>query len=157
MAVRVYVGVGSNLGDSGQVVFEACQRVIHLGSEGRTSSLYRTAPRGGPPQPPYCNAVAVFSTAWTPFQVLGLLRRIEAQFGRTRRQRWGPRILDLDLLLFGDRIVRHPRLTVPHPRLTERQFVLEPLFELSPDLALPDGRTIRALREAAMDQEVIPW
>lgn len=157
MTTRAFIGLGSNLGEPPAIVSEAGRAVLELGREGRMSSLYRTEPQGGPPQPAYCNAVAVIETAWTAVKLLDLLQRIEARFGRVRRERWGPRTLDLDLLLFGHEIISTRHLVVPHPRLAERRFVLEPLLELDPDLVLPDGTRLSLVAQAVQDQEVTLW
>jgi len=120
--------------------------------EGLTRSpLYLTTPVGGPPQPDFLNAVATGRTELAPLDLLRLLKRLEADAGRSPSGRAnGPRPLDLDLLLYGDRRIDLPELVVPHPRLTERRFVLAPLADLLPDLVVPGtGRTVASLLEAA--------
>jgi len=108
------------------------------------SSLYETEPVGGPPgQGRYLNAAACVETTLEPEAFLELLMVIERELGRVRRERWGPRIIDLDLLLFDDRVIDSPGLTVPHPRMHERRFVLEPLAEIGGAVIDPrSGRTI---------------
>ena len=115
----------------------------------RVSSFHETEPVGGPPgQGPYLNAAAVLETTLDPLELLHVLQAIEARFGRVRTVRWGERTLDLDLLLFDDRIIESTELTVPHPRLAERRFVLEPLAEIAPDAIEPrTGRTVSELLE----------
>lgn len=132
------IALGSNLGDSEQTIETALIRLDQLdGMEVVVRShLYKTAPVG-PPQPNYINACAIVHTHFSPEQVLQILLTTEASFGRIRRERWGPRTLDLDLLLYGDLILDTPTLTLPHPRMHERAFVLVPLEEISPDWQHP--------------------
>jgi len=113
----------------------------------RVSSLYETAPVGVTDQPDFLNAVAAVRTGLGPEETLDALLHIENQMGRVRTQRWGPRVIDLDLLLYGGERVSLPRLTVPHPRLRERAFVLVPLAEIAPELRLP-GEEERAAQLA---------
>ncbi len=133
--VRAYVGVGANLGDAQQAVRAAVQRLRALGPA-RASSLYRTAPVQAE-GPDFINAVVELDTALPPFELLATLQAIEASFGRERPFPNAPRTLDLDLLLHGDARLQSPRLTLPHPRMHERAFVLLPLLELAPGLHLP--------------------
>ena len=144
-----FIALGSNLGDRRGTLEGA---VAALSSTSgvvvrKVSSFHETEPVGGPPgQGLFLNAAAVLETSLDPFGLLQVLREIEERFGRTRTVRWGERTLDLDLLLFDDRIVDTPELTVPHPRLTERRFVLEPLAEVAPDAVEPvTKRTINDL------------
>jgi 2-amino-4-hydroxy-6-hydroxymethyldihydropteridine diphosphokinase len=146
---RVYVGLGSNLGDRE----EALRKAIELlgrepGVAVRAVSTFReTDPVGVTEQPRFLNAVAELETAVPPRELLDRLLAIERELGRQRtaERRWGPRAIDLDLLLYGDEVIDEQGLRVPHPRLAERRFVLEPLEELDPDLSLPDGRRIKDL------------
>jgi 2-amino-4-hydroxy-6-hydroxymethyldihydropteridine diphosphokinase len=136
---QVLIGFGSNLGDSMRVCVAAIER---LGEHPRfrvirTSSLYRTSPLMLAAQPWFTNGVVLGETDLTPEALLGLIHEIEQGFGRNRRVRWGPRTLDLDLLAYGDHEVNLPALTVPHPRLHERRFVLVPLLEIAPDWVHP--------------------
>ncbi len=149
MPSRALIGLGSNLGDRRATLEGA---IAALGATPgvrvrRVSSFHQTDPVGGPPgQPAYLNAAAVLETTLDPFELLHVLRTIEARFGRVRTVRWGERTLDLDLLLFDDRIIRTPALIVPHPRLAERRFVLEPLAEIAPRAVDPrTGRTMSEL------------
>ena len=120
------------------------------------SRVWDTAPVG-PPQPRYLNAVLALETGGTPQELLFALKDIERGALRRRDQRWGPRTLDLDLLLFGDAMVRTPSLTVPHPRLKERRFVLAPLAELAPDVLVPGaGKTVSALLFEAPEADLFP-
>lgn len=146
-AVRAYIGLGSNLDDpAGQL----CQAVTALARLPGTrlaacSRFYRSAPLGPQDQPDYVNAVAALDTELAPDVLLDALQVIETAQGRVRLRRWGPRTLDLDILLYGDSVLATPRLSVPHPGLAERGFVLYPLAELAPDLMLPDGRALAEL------------
>ena len=147
--MRAFLGLGSNQGNSRRLLREAVEA---LGSEVvGVSSLYETEPLGGPPgQPPFLNVVVELETDLTPRQLLGVGRRLEADAGRTRSQRWGPRTLDVDVLLVGSLRVDDPDLTVPHPRMNERRFVMAPLAELAPDV-VPAGwqqRAVGAVRVA---------
>jgi len=128
--VRAYIGIGSNLGDRNANAERALREMRALGSVTRVSSFYRTAPWGNPNQPWYLNAVAQIETALSPRTLLERLRAIEATMGRVRGERWGPRTIDLDLLLYDDREIDEPDLRVPHPYLRERAFVLVPLAEI---------------------------
>lgn len=126
------IALGSNLGDSRTILAQALKQ-LH-GRPGitvvRTSSLYKTDPVG-PPQPDYLNACAILDTCLEPLELLHTLQQVEHSFGRVRDERWGPRTLDLDLLLFGDRILTTDELELPHPRMRDRAFVLVPLAEIA--------------------------
>lgn len=141
-----YVGLGSNLGDREGNLGRALELLEDLGPV-RASSIRETDPVGVVDQPKFLNAVAELETELPPRELLERLLAIERRLGRDRavERRWGPRTIDLDLLLYGEETVDEPGLSVPHPRLAERTFVLEPLHELDPELTLPDGRTIREL------------
>jgi 2-amino-4-hydroxy-6-hydroxymethyldihydropteridine diphosphokinase len=138
-----YIGLGSNLGDRVENLRAALVRLAELG-EVRASSFRETDPVGVTDQPKFLNAAAELSTEMPVRDLLDALLAIERDLGRdrSREQRWGPRTLDLDLLLYGSDVIDEPGLTVPHPRLAERQFVLEPLHELAPGLVLPDGTRV---------------
>jgi 2-amino-4-hydroxy-6-hydroxymethyldihydropteridine diphosphokinase len=136
-----YVGLGSNLGDRERLVRNAAELIGAV----RLSTVLETDPWGHTDQPRFMNAVAEVETGLEPFPFLTHLLDVERRLGRERvGLRWGPRTIDLDLLLFGDRVVDEPGLAVPHPRLLERRFVLEPLAELAPDLEIPGNGTVRA-------------
>ena len=141
-----YIGLGSNLGDREGNLRTALARLTELG-EVRASSFRETDPVGLTDQPRFLNAAAELSTDLPARDLLDALLTIERDLGRdrAREERWGPRTLDLDLLLYGDEVIDEPGLRVPHPRLAERRFVLEPLHELAPGLVLPDGPAIRDL------------
>ncbi len=145
MAVFAYVGLGSNLGDRRATLEAALARLRPR----RVSSIVETEPWGRGDQPAFLNAVAELETELEPDRLLGALQALERDHGRVRGERWGPRTLDLDLLLYGDRSIRSASLEVPHPRLPERRFVLEGLAELCPERPVPGlGRTVRQLLEA---------
>ena len=151
-AVVVAVGLGGNLGDPERAFAFALERLEAPLQRPRLSSLYLTSPVGGPPQPDYLNAAAVGRTLLAPLELLDLLLEVERAAGRDRRaaRRDLPRPLDLDLLLYGDEVIDLPRLTVPHPRLAARRFVLAPLAELIPDTIVPGtGLSVGALALAA--------
>jgi 2-amino-4-hydroxy-6-hydroxymethyldihydropteridine diphosphokinase len=154
MTSRVAIGLGSNVGDRSENLQGAVAGLARLGSVVAVSSLYETAPIGGPKQGPYLNAAALLETGLAPGELLEELLAIERRHGRERRVRWGPRTLDLDLLLYGDETVDEDGLSVPHPELTRRRFVLEPLLEIWPDAALPDGTRLDSFLRGVSDQDV---
>ena len=127
---RAYIGIGANLGDRLRNVEVAVARLADLGSIVRRSSYYRTQPWGKSDQPWYLNAVALVETSLSPPQLLGRLQAIEEDLGRERSERWGPRAIDLDILLYDDAKFASAELSIPHPRLHERAFVLVPLSEI---------------------------
>jgi 2-amino-4-hydroxy-6-hydroxymethyldihydropteridine diphosphokinase len=147
--VRAFLALGSNLGDR----LANLQRAVDLlaTSEGivvrRASRVYETTPVG-PPQPDYLNAVVEVQTLLSPRRLLASSLAVEARMGRTRGERWGPRVIDIDVLTYGREKVDEPGLQVPHPRMHERAFVLAPLAELDADPMLPGGRRLAALRLA---------
>ena len=138
-----YVALGSNLDDRRAHLDAALAALAVLPGTrlDAVSPLYETAPIGPPGQQDYLNAVARLATTLGPFALLDALLTVEQARGRIRRERWGPRTLDLDLLLHGDTRLDHPRLTLPHPRMLERTFVLAPLNDLAPELLLA-GHTV---------------
>ncbi|OIJ41403.1 2-amino-4-hydroxy-6-hydroxymethyldihydropteridine diphosphokinase [Massilia timonae] len=136
--MKAWVGIGANLGDAQANVLDALARLarLHGSTLLHTSSLYRTAPvdSGGDD---YINAVACIDTTLAAHDLLAALQDIEQAHGRERPYRNAPRTLDLDLLLYGDEVIASPTLTVPHPRMHERAFVLQPLLEIAPDIDIP--------------------
>lgn len=144
--VRVYIGLGSNLAEPLTQVRQAILALGRLPDTRRVavSALYASDPLGPPDQPRYLNAVAALDTRLEPLALLDALQAIEQEHGRERKaERWGPRTLDLDLLLYGDRQLDEPRLIVPHYHLHARAFVLYPLADVAPrELCLPDGRRL---------------
>lgn len=145
--VLAVVGLGANLDDPAAQLASAVQALeqVALSQLLKTSSLYRSAPMGGPPgQPDYANAVALLETTLAPLELLEQLQAIEQQHGRVRRERWGARVLDLDLIAMGELCLQHPRLSLPHPGTAQREFVLQPLAEIAPDYLLPGLGTVAA-------------
>lgn len=154
--VEVLLGLGGNLGDPAATIAAALTRLDGGGVRIlRRSGFYRTAPWGVPDQPDFVNLCAAAETALSPQALLALIHRIEADLGRERRERWGPRPIDIDILTYGDVAVDEPGLTVPHPRLTERAFVLVPLAEIAGDVAIA-GKTVREWAEAVDRSGVSP-
>lgn len=147
--VTAYLGLGANLGDPAATLAAARDELARLPGSRllARSSLYRTQPVGGPPgQPDYLNAVVALATSLSAQELLAAGQAVEEQFGRRRRERWGPRTLDIDLLLYGGQVFAEPQLVVPHPRLHRRRFVLAPLCELAPQLVHPSlGQPLRQL------------
>lgn len=142
-----YIGLGSNVGDRLENLRRAIAALEAPGvSVRKVSSVYETAPVG-PIQPDFLNAVAEVSTGLDAPNLLAVLEKIEAQIGRTPGERWGPRELDLDLLLFGDEVIHEPALEVPHPEMIRRSFVLVPLLEIAPDSRLPAGDRLATFLE----------
>ena len=146
--VRAYVALGSNLGDRERMLELALERLRQEPGIDvvRVSSFRETEPVGFRDQPPFLNAVAALETSLPPRALLERQLAIERSLGRTRDgQRFGPRTIDLDLLVYGDAVVQEPGLSVPHPRLAERRFVLEPLAELDADLVVPSHGRVSEL------------
>lgn len=133
----VYLGLGANLGERLATLRAARDRLVPAVTVARCSSLYETPPWGVPDQPSFLNAVCHVRTALTALELLSFLKDLEADLGRTATTRWGPRLIDLDILLFDDLVLATPTLTIPHPHLHERAFVLIPLGEIAPDLQHP--------------------
>ena len=151
-----YVGIGANLGDARTMVRDAIASLGRM--EGSrlvaASSLYRTAPVGYLDQPDFINAVAAVETALTPHALLAALRAIEQRHGRVREFKNAPRTLDLDVLLYGDVCLDDATLTLPHPRMHERAFVLAPLAEIAPEVLIPGRGTVRELLIQCTDQAI---
>ena len=152
-----FIALGANLGDPAATVKAAFAALANLPDSRivHCSSLCRTAPVGITEQPEFVNAVAQLETDLAPEALLDALLEIEQRFGRIRAERNGPRTLDLDLLLYGDQFVSLPRLTLPHPRLHLRAFVLQPLAEIAPDLKIPGRGTVAAWLPAVANQGIV--
>ncbi len=157
MIELVYIGLGSNLGDRETALCSAVEWLgrIDGGCVLRHSSLYESAPIG-PPQPRYLNAVVEMECALSPPQLLAIVRQIEVELGRTKSPRWGPRTIDLDILLWGTRVLADENLQIPHASLHERRFALEPLCELDPRAVHPIfGQTVAQLLANVRRQDVV--
>lgn len=154
--VTAYLGLGTNMGDRAATL--AAAKAALAATPGltltRASSLYETAPQGLTDQPWFLNAVLEVETSLEPAALLFACLAVEARFGRERTVRWGPRTLDVDVLLFGDRTIDTAELQVPHPRLHERAFVLVPLHEIAPDAEVPGRGRVRDLLAGVADQPV---
>ncbi|MFD2167671.1 2-amino-4-hydroxy-6-hydroxymethyldihydropteridine diphosphokinase [Thalassotalea euphylliae] len=149
-----YIGLGSNLEDPAHQIQLAVDAIATIPESkiNTVSSLFFSRPMGPQDQPDYMNAVVALETSLAPLALLDALQTIEKDAGRVRKgERWGPRILDLDILLFGDDIINNERLIVPHYGMKEREFVLIPLFEIAPDLTLPDDSKLSTLRNNIND------
>ncbi|MCO5237346.1 MAG: 2-amino-4-hydroxy-6-hydroxymethyldihydropteridine diphosphokinase [Chitinophagaceae bacterium] len=148
-----YLLIGGNLGDR-KLQLEKARTLIEneCGTIVRRSHLYETAPWGNTDQPSFFNQALMINTSWPAFQLLGLLLQIEARMGRQRTQKYGPRNIDIDMLLFNDEIIHTPALEVPHPQLPYRRFALEPLDEIAPDVIHPvREKTIHRLLKECND------
>ena len=148
--MTVYLGLGSNLGDRMDNLNRAVRLIdeIEGASVRRVSPVYETAPVGGPPQGAYLNAAVEVAAAIEPRELLRLCKEIESRLGRTPSGPWGPRTIDIDILLAGEAVFAEPGLTVPHPRMAERGFVLYPLADIAPGAIHPVlGVTVAELRD----------
>jgi 2-amino-4-hydroxy-6-hydroxymethyldihydropteridine diphosphokinase len=148
MGTTAYLGLGSNLGDrlanlQRAVDLLAAQPAVQVR---RSSRVYESDPVGGPPQPDYLNAVVGVETSLSPRDLLEACLGVERRMGRVRSERWGPRVIDVDLLTYDEKDIGEPDLVVPHPRMHERAFVLVPLMELDPDPVLAGGRQLSTFR-----------
>lgn len=156
MSVICYIGLGSNLAQPRRQIEAALAALGKLASSQllQASCLYSSAPVGPQDQPDYINAVAAIDTNLAPLDLLDALQALETAAGRKRLRRWGERTLDLDILLYGDVCIDSPRLTIPHPQLANRAFVLLPLVDIAPALSLPNGRPISSLLAGVADQSI---
>ena len=157
MSARVFLGLGSNLGNRERALGEAERRLDERGFRAtRRSSTWHTEPVGGPPQGWFLNAVIEGQTALSPEALLETCLGIEREMGRERGERNGPRRIDIDILFYGDERREAPGLVIPHPRLHERRFVLEPLHEIAPDLVHPVlGVDVAELRRRCPDASAV--
>lgn len=153
----VYIALGANLGDPVATLRGALEQLQndHRLTTIKCSHFYRSKPMGPQDQPDYVNAVLRAQTALAPLELLDYLQTVEHDFGRVRDRRWGARTLDLDILLYGQQTIAEERLSIPHPGLTERDFVLVPLAELAADLQLPDSRRVKDLLASIASHDLI--
>jgi len=150
--IRVFLGIGTNLGDRERNLQEARQVLSQRLEILKESSVYQTAPWGYLDQPAFLNQVIEAQTALSSLNLLDVLKQTENELGRQENFRYGPRLIDLDILFYGNRIIQTPRLQVPHPRLVERAFVLIPMAEIAPDFVHPQNKqTITQLLAALPD------
>ncbi|RJX74489.1 2-amino-4-hydroxy-6-hydroxymethyldihydropteridine diphosphokinase [Vibrio sinensis] len=146
--ITAYIAVGSNLGDPVAQAKTAIDALKQLPRSEflQASMLYSSTPMGPQNQPDYINAVVAIQTELTPLELLDCTQAIEQEQGRVRKdERWGPRTLDLDIILYGNEVMDSPRLTIPHYGMKQREFVLYPLAEIAPNLTLPDGTELSVL------------
>ncbi|EPF1258703.1 TPA: 2-amino-4-hydroxy-6-hydroxymethyldihydropteridine diphosphokinase [Klebsiella aerogenes] len=156
----VYIAIGSNLASPLEQVNAAIRALAEIPDSRvvSVSSLYRTPPLGPQDQPDYLNAAVALETSLAPEALLDHTQRIELQQGRVRKaERWGPRTLDLDIMLFGDTVINSERLTVPHYDMKNRGFMLWPLFEIAPQLHFPDGLALRVALENLGAEKPAIW
>jgi len=155
--VVAYLGLGSNQGDSLALLVGAVSGLIATPGVfvTRLSRYYRTSAIGLEDQPDFLNLVVEIRTRLDPRDLLSVVQALEKDAGRVRTVRWGPRTLDVDILWYDGIFTDHDRLRLPHPRMEERRFVLEPLAELAPELVLGSGRTVRAALAGVLDQDVV--
>jgi len=158
-----YLALGANVGDRRRSLAEAA-RLLEAGGCRVTaaSALYETAPVGVTDQPDFLNAALRIETSLAPRELLDLCALIEDKLGRRRTIRWGPRVIDVDILVYEGIVSSEPDLKLPHPRMLERSFVMEPLAEIAPDLVMPDGSTARVAagrlkREGIKSIDATPW
>ncbi|MHB8867242.1 MAG: 2-amino-4-hydroxy-6-hydroxymethyldihydropteridine diphosphokinase [Thermoleophilia bacterium] len=156
--VTAYLGLGSNIGDADSYLTAAVHALVEQPRIFLTgvSRRYRTAAIGLEDQPDFRNMVVQIVTSLGPFELLDVCQLLETDAGRERIVRWGPRTLDVDVLWYDGTFIDHERLQVPHPRMEERRFVLEPLADLAPELVLGSGRSVREALAGTLDQEVVP-
>lgn len=142
---NVFLGLGGNLGDRRETMRSAVEAIREVIDHVRVSSLYESAAWGVTDQPAFLNAVVRGRTSLKPLDLLDAIQAIEIELGRVREQHWGPRLIDIDILLYGSAVIDEPRLQVPHRYMTQRGFVLRPLADLAAGLTLPDGSLVGEL------------
>ncbi len=153
--MKYYVGLGSNLGARLKNLQAAKRALKNLGSVVGQSSVYESQPWGKANQPVFLNAVLILKSPLRPFRLLRKLKRLEMELGRYRTERWGARIIDLDLLQWEGAAVYSTILQLPHPYLEARSFVLKPLYEVAPRFVLPSGKKIEQINWEQIDKEII--
>ncbi|MCL4494338.1 MAG: 2-amino-4-hydroxy-6-hydroxymethyldihydropteridine diphosphokinase [Firmicutes bacterium] len=150
----VYVSLGGNQGDPLTCFMSTLRNFQALGRVHRCAGIYQTEPQGGPPQPDYLNTVFWMTTHASCYDILRQALRCERQCGRVRTVRFGPRTLDVDILLYDGLLVESEELVLPHPRMHLRRFVLEPLYEIAPEIVIPGKGEVRALLQSVSVQRV---
>ncbi len=153
---RVFIGIGSNIQQPLLQVFKATEYLQKLPETSicLVSSCYQSSPMGPADQPDFINRVVCLETALLPLQLLALTQEIEQRQGRVKLVHWGPRVIDLDILLYGDQIISLPQLIIPHIGLKDRAFFLYPLMEIAPDLILPDGEKLSDLKANCVNYNI---
>lgn len=155
---NVTLALGSNLGDRAANLAQACQDISGYCTISRTSSIYETPPWGVTDQPAFLNQVLIASTELEPQELLTVVKSIEVKLGRQPSYRYGPRLIDIDILLYGELVLDTPTLVIPHPRMFERAFVLVPLLEIEPDLVSPlDHRSVKELLSHMDTGGIVKW
>ncbi|MBA4495796.1 2-amino-4-hydroxy-6-hydroxymethyldihydropteridine diphosphokinase [Paenactinomyces guangxiensis] len=158
--VTAYLGLGANLGDRLKQLRQAVEMLHHTAgiSVIRISTVYETAPVGYLNQPPFYNLVIEVHTTLSPIALLATVNQVEKKLHRVREVRWGPRTIDIDILLYENRVIKQEDLQIPHPRMKERAFVLIPLRELAPHIEIPgsDQTLVDLIRQLPPDQEIRP-
>lgn len=153
--ITTYVALGSNLENPVEQLQQAVSSLQHFAKNLQVSPFYGSKPLGPQDQPDYVNAVAKFETDLTAIALLDKLQQIENEQGRVRLRRWGERTLDLDILLYGNEIIKSDRLTVPHYDMHNREFVIVPLYNLSPELQLPTGEKVAELYQQFAQHQMV--
>ena len=154
--MRAVLSLGSNLGNSAEILSSAAEALNEVSEVIALSSFYQTRPVGGPPQPDFINAVIIIETNLEPEELLLVAQAIEGAHGRERNEntvKWGPRFLDIDLIKCDEMLINSPDLTIPHPRAHEREFVLRPWNEIDPAATLPESGAISRLLESGQFSE----
>lgn len=157
MMKTVYIALGSNLDNPLEQLKQAVSSLQKLGEDLVVSPFYGSKPLGPQDQPDYVNAVVEIRTDLPPCKLLDELQRIENEQGRVRLRRWGERTLDLDILLYGDEQIETERLTIPHYDMHNREFVIVPLYDLNPDLILPNGTPLATLYQQFQDHQMVTF
>ncbi|EIG27893.1 2-amino-4-hydroxy-6-hydroxymethyldihydropteridine diphosphokinase [Haemophilus paraphrohaemolyticus] len=151
----VYVALGSNLNDPLNQLKQAVQSLQAFAINFEVSPFYGSKPVGPQDQPDYVNAIVKFETDLTALELLDKLQHIENSQGRVRLRRWGERTLDLDIILYGNEQIQNERLTVPHIEMQNREFVIVPMYDLSPDLVLPSGQKLAEIYQRFKDHQMV--